>query len=225
MTATGLKKEEVQEAEVGDIVSIAGINDVQIGYTLSDPSDPLPLPTISITEPTLNMTLGANTSPFSGRDGKYTNSRQIGQRLAKELENNLSLKVEFLNNGKFKIFGKGELHLAILLETLRREGYEMEVGKPEVITKMINGVKNEPVEEVDIIIPNEFVGVINQELGKRLGKMLKMQAINESETEFIYTIATRAIIGLRNLLLTQTKGTVLFSSILIGYEPVGKPLP
>ena len=224
MTATGLKKEEVQEAEVGDIVSIAGINDVQIGYTLSDPSDPLPLPTISITEPTLNMTLGANTSPFSGRDGKYTNSRQIGQRLAKELENNLSLKVEFLNNGKFKISGKGELHLAILLETLRREGYEMEVGKPEVITKMINGVKNEPVEEVDIIIPNEFVGVINQELGKRLGKMLKMQAINESETEFIYTIATRAIIGLRNLLLTQTKGTVLFSSILIGYEPVGKPL-
>ena len=224
MVAKGLKKEEVAEAEAGDIVSVAGVDDVQIGLTISDPADTVSLESISVSEPTLHMTLGPNTSPLAGREGKFTTSRQIRQRLEKELEKNLSLKVDFMNNGKFKISGKGELHLAILLETLRREGFEMEVGKPEVIVKEIDGVKKEPIEEVDIIVPNEFVGVINQELGKRQGKLEKMQSINESETEFIYIIPTRAIIGLRSHLLTQTKGTLLFSSVLVGYEPVGKPL-
>lgn len=224
LTAKGLGKEEIPLAAAGDIVSIVGVDDVQIGLTISDPSDSSSLPSPSISEPTLHMTLGANTSPFSGREGKFTTSRQIGERLKKELESNLSLRVEALNNGKFKISGKGELHLAILLETLRREGYEMEVGKPEVITKIVDGVKVEPVEEVDIIVPNEFVGVISQELGKRQGKLEKMENLSDTETEFIYDIPTRAIIGLRSLLLTQTKGTVVFSSVLSSYQPIGKAL-
>ncbi|OGM26234.1 GTP-binding protein TypA [Candidatus Woesebacteria bacterium RIFCSPLOWO2_01_FULL_39_61] len=224
MTAKGLGKENISEANCGAIVSIVGVEDAQIGQTLSDPADNTPLAALSISEPTLHMTLGANTSPFSGREGKFTTSRQIGLRLQKELESNLSLKVESLNNGKFKISGKGELHLAILLETLRREGYEMEVGKPEVITKVEGEIKVEPVEEVDVIVPNEFVGIINQEFGKRLAKLQKMEPINAGETEFIYNMPTRAIIGLRSILLTQTKGTVIFSSVLTGFEQIGKPL-
>ena len=224
MTAKGLVKEDTNQAEAGDIVYIFGVDNVQIGLTISDPSDTTSLPAFSISEPTLHIVMGPNTSPFAGHEGTYTTSRQIGQRLEKELESNLSLRVEFLNNGKFKISGKGELHLAVLLETLRREGFEMEVGKPEVITKLIGGVKSEPIEEVDIIVPNEFVGVITQELGKRQGMLEKMESLNESETEFIYIIPTRTIIGLRSLLLTQTKGTVIFSSVVMGYEPAGKAL-
>jgi GTP-binding protein len=171
------------------------------------------------------MTLGANTSPFAGREGKFVTSRQIEERLYKELESNLSLKIEKLDNGKYKLSGRGELHLSILLETMRREGYEMEVGKPEVITKMVDGVKMEPVEEVDIVVPTEYQGVINQEMGKRYGALLSMDPITENEVEFVYRIPTRNIIGLRTLLLTLTKGTVLFSSQIDGYEPVGKDLP
>lgn len=225
MTANGLGRVDALEAKAGDIVAISGITKVQIGQTISDPSDLTSLPALSISEPTLHMTLAPNTSPFSGREGKFSTSRQIQERLEKELENNLSLKVENLNNGKFEISGKGELHLAILLETLRREGYEMEVGKPEVIIKTVDGEKVEPVEEVDIIVPKEFVGAITQELGKRLGSLQKMEHINDSEIEFIYLLPTRAIIGLRSLLLTQTKGTVIFSSQVSGYEPLGKSLP
>ena len=225
MIANGLGREPVNEAASGDIVAISGITDIQIGLTISDPTDTTTLPALSIGEPTLHITLGPNTSPIAGREGKFSTSRQIQQRLEKELESNLSLRVENLNNGKFKISGRGELHLAILLETLRREGYEMEVGKPEVIVKEIDGVNKEPVEEVDIIVPNEFVGTINQEMGKRYGTLTKMEPINEVETEFIYTIPTKSIIGLRSLLLTQTKGTVIFTSFVIGYEPLSKSLP
>jgi GTP-binding protein len=225
MVADGLGRVEVGSAKAGDIVSLAGVEDIQIGMTLSDPADTVALPSLSIGEPTLHMTAGPNTSPFSGREGKYTTSRQIRERLEKELESNLSLKVEFLPTGQFKISGRGELHLAILLETLRREGYELEVGKPKVITKEIDGIVQEPLEEVDVIVPNEFVGVINQEFGKRYAQMIKMERVNDTETEFVYHMPTRAIIGLRSLLLTQTKGTLVFSSQIIGYEKMGKPLP
>jgi GTP-binding protein len=224
MTAKGLGREDTEAAQAGDIVALVGVSDVQIGQTISDPEDKESLPALTIGQPTLHMTLGPNTSPLSGREGKFSTSRQIQERLEKELESNLSLKVENLNNGKFKISGKGELHLAILLETLRREGYEMEVGKPEVITKETDGIKVEPVEEVDIIVPNEFVGTINQELGKRLANLEKTSPLNEAETEFVYHMPTRAIIGLRSLLLTLTKGTVIFSSVLAGFEPLGKTL-
>lgn len=226
LLAEGLGKVEAEVAQTGDIVGIPGLSEVQIGLTLSDPSDTVPYPTQEITEPTLHMTIGANTSPLAGREGKFVTSRQIEERLYKELESNLSLKVEKLDNGKYKISGRGELHLSILLETMRREGYEMEVGKPEVIVKKNeNGVKIEPVEEVDIVVPNEYQGVINQEMGKRYGIMLRMEPVSDTEVEFVYRIPTRNIIGLRTLLLTLTKGTVLFSSQIDGYEPMGKELP
>lgn len=226
LLSDGLGRVEAESATTGDIVAIPSMSDVQIGLTMSDPSDTVPYPTQEISEPTLHMTMGANTSPLAGREGKFVTSRQIEERLEKELESNLSLKVEKLDNGKYKVSGRGELHLSVLLETMRREGYEMEVGKPEVIVKKRDdGVKVEPVEEVNIVVPSEYQGVINQEMGKRYGTMISMDPVSDTEVEFIYRIPTRNIIGLRTLLLTLTKGTVLFSSQIDGYEPLGKELP
>lgn len=226
LLSDGLGRVEVESATTGDIVAIPGIEEVQIGQTLSDPTDTVPYPTQEISEPTLHMTIGANTSPLAGREGKFVTSRQLEERLYKELESNLSLRVEKLDNGKYKVSGRGELHLSVLLETMRREGYEMEVGKPEVITKKDeNGIKIEPVEEVNIVVPNEYQGIINQEMGKRYGMMISMAPISDTEVEFVYRMPTRSLIGLRSMLLTQTKGTVLFSSQIDGYEPVGKELP
>src|SRR3989344_6102039 len=193
--------------------------------TFVSPEDTKGLPSIEIGEPTIHITMGANTSPFGGREGTYSTSRQLEERVMKELEKNLSLRVGKTVDGKLDVAGRGELHLAVLLENLRREGYEMEVEKPEVIIKEIDGVKKEPVEEVDVIVPTEHVGVINQEFGKRYANLIKMEPINEKETEFIYHVPTRAIIGLRSLLLTLTKGTVLFNSQLIDYQPLGKMIP
>ena len=221
----GLGRYETEQALAGDIVALTGIGQAQIGDTIANSADTTPLPAPKLTEPTLHMTIGANTSPFSAREGQFTTSRQLEDRLIKELETNLSLKLEKLESGKFKMSGKGELHLAILLETIRREGYEMEVGKPEVIVKMIADVKQEPVEEVSIIVPSEYLGTITQEIGKRLGQLIKMEPISAAEIEFIYHLPTRNIIGLRSLLLTATKGTAVFSSQVIGYQPVGNPLP
>lgn len=220
----GLGKVEVESAPSGEIVSFSGISNMKIGKTISDPSDTEPLPEVSIGEPTLHMTIGPNTSPFAGREGEFVTGRQIEERLKKELEHNLSMRLESLGNGKFIISGRGELHLSILLETMRREGYEMEVGKPEVIVKEMDGVKMEPVEEASILVPNEFVGVITEELGKRYGKLIKMSPVGDSEVEFLYEIPTRSLIGLRSLLLTSTKGTVVFNSSISGYQPLGKPL-
>ncbi|MCS7091731.1 MAG: GTP-binding protein [Patescibacteria group bacterium] len=221
----GLDKVEAEEAQTGEIVCFSGVGQVSIGDTVSDPSDCVSLPGVSVGEPTLHMTIGPNTSPFSGKEGKYTTSRQLEERLEKELESNLSLRLEKLGNGKFVISGRGELHLSVLLETLRREGYEMEVGKPEVIVKQIDGVLKEPVEEVLIIVPSEFVGVVSEELGRRYASLVNMQTINEYETEFVYKAPTRVLIGLKSALLTATKGTVVYSSTLMGYEPLGKTLP
>ena len=221
----GLSRYETDVALAGDIVALTGIADAKIGDTIANAADTTPLTAPKLTEPTLHMTIGANTSPFSAREGQFTTSRQLEDRLIKELETNLSLKLEKLESGKFKMSGKGELHLAILLETIRREGYEMEVGKPEVIVKIIAGEKQEPVEEVSIIVPSQYLGTITQEIGKRLGQLIKMEPISAAEIEFIYHLPTRNIIGLRSLLLTATKGTAVFSSQVIGYQPVGQPLP
>jgi GTP-binding protein len=171
------------------------------------------------------MTLGPNTSPFAGKEGKYSTSRQLGERLTRELENNVSLRVETLDNGQFRVAGRGELHLSILLETMRREGYEMEVGKPEVVTKLIDGIEQEPVEELNIVVDNEYVGAISQELGKRQAQLLSMEPMNEKEVMFNYSLPTRSMLGLRSFLMTQTKGTLLFSSQFSGFEPLGQPLP
>lgn len=221
----GLGKKEVESAPSGEIVSFSGIPQMKIGKTISDPSDITSLPEVSIGEPTLHMTIGPNTSPFAGREGEFVTGRQIEERLKKELEHNLSMRLETLGNGKYIISGRGELHLSILLETMRREGYEMEVGKPEVILKEIDGVKMEPIEEASILVPNEFVGVITEEMGKRYGRLIKMEPASDEEVEFLYEIPTRSLIGLRSLLLTGTKGTVIFNSAISGYQPVGKPLP
>jgi GTP-binding protein len=221
----GLSRYETEVAQAGDIVALTGVGDAKIGDTIANSADITPLSAPKLTEPTLHMTIGANTSPFSAREGQFTTSRQLEDRLYKELETNLSLKLEKLESGKFQMSGKGELHLAILLETLRREGYEMEVGKPEVIVQTIDGVKQEPVEEVSIIVPSEYLGTITQEIGKRLGHLIKMEPISSVEIEFTYHLPTRNIIGLRSLLLTATKGTAVFSSQVIGYQPVGSPLP
>lgn len=225
MLSTGLGRTAVSEASAGDIVALTGISGVNIGQTLSDPSDLTALPTIHLSDPTLHMAIGPNTSPFTGREGKFSTARQIEERLTRELETNLSLRLERLSTGHFKISGRGELHLAVLLETLRREGYEMEVSKPEVIFKEIDGVTKEPVEEVSIIVPKDYLGVITQEMGKRLGKLLKMEPITDSEVEFIYHMPTRNIIGLRSILLTATKGTTIFNSVVYGYQEVGPTLP
>jgi len=221
----GLSKIATEKVCSGDIVTIAGISESKIGDTISEPGDTQILPAIEIGKPTLHLTLGTNISPFSGKEGKFVTIRQLEERLNKELEKNLSLKVVKRTDGKFQISGRGELHLAVFLENLRREGYEMEVEKPEVIVKKIDGVVNEPVEELNIIVLKEYQGIINQEMGKRFATLIKTEPINEKEIEFVYRIPTRAIIGLRSILLTATKGTVIFSSQVVDYQPVGKPIP
>lgn len=225
MVYSGLAKTEVEHAGSGEIVLISGIPEVKIGVTLSDPSDHQALPSVEIGEPTIRISLGPNTSPFAGKEAEFSTGRQLDNRLERELEKNLSLKVEKQGNGKFIVAGRGELHLSVLFETMRREGYEMEVGKPEVITKTIDGKTMEPEEEVSIIVPNEFVGTITEEFGKRYATTVDMRSINDEETEFIFHIPTRSVIGLRSQLLTLTKGTVVYSSVIIGYVPVGKPIP
>ncbi len=224
MQDKGLGREEVFEAVAGDIVALSGIEKVGIGETLAGDKSVVALQAPIVGEPTLHMTMGPNTSPFAGREGEFTTSRQLGERLKRELENNVGLKVDFLDNGKFKVAGRGELHLSVLLETMRREGYEMEVGRPEVVVKKIEGELREPVEEVDIVVTSEYVGVINQEMGKRQARLLKMDSLGENEMEFLYTIPTRTLIGLRGLLLTATKGTIVFNSQVIGYENIGMEL-
>ena len=224
MVSQGLSKKEVNTVEAGEIVYLSGATKVPIGATISTDPNIKPLPKIEITKPALHMTIGPNTSPFAGKEGELGSSRQLEQRLNKELESNLSLKIDKLQSGKFKLSGRGELHLAVLLETLRREGFEMEVGNPQAIIIEENGQKLEPIEELSLITPSEFVGAISQALGKRQAGLIKMDPISDTETEFLYHIPTRNIIGLRSLLLTLTKGTILFSSHVLGYEPLSKPL-
>lgn len=225
MVAQGLERVKVASASAGDIVALTGLGKATIGSTIADTSDREPLPTLEVTPPTLAMTLGPNTSPFAGKEGQFTTSRQLGERLTRELENNVSLRVEPLDNGQFRVAGRGELHLSILLEIMRREGYEMEVGKPEVVTKIIDGVEQEPVEELNIVVDSEYVGAISQELGKRQAQLLSMEPMNEKEVMFNYSLPTRSMLGLRSYLMTQTKGTLLFSSQFSGFEPLGQPLP
>lgn len=224
-THQGLTPIESKNALCGDIASLAGAAGALIGDTLSSPKDTLPLPDIMIGKPTISIALGPNTSPFAGREGNFSTSRQIEERLYKEAEQNLTLKIKKNNAGKFLISGRGELHLAVFLEKLRREGYEFEVEKPQVITIQKDAQKLEPIEELNIIVPEEHVGVVNQELGKRYATLVQSEPINENEVEFVYQIPTRALMGLRNILLTATKGTVLFNSQIDSYKPIGHQVP
>ena len=219
----GLAKEEVEMASSGDIVAITGLSDAHIGETIADSENPEALPVIAIEPPTISMYLGPNTSPLKGREAKFSTSRQIGDRLKKELETNVSLKVNESGIG-FIISGRGELHLSVLIESLRREGYEFEVGRPEAVTMEIDGEMKEPVEELLIEISDEFLGVVTSELGKRKANMLKQENTSAGALRLTYIIPTRAMIGLRNLLLTDTKGTVIMNSLPHGYQPIGQKL-
>lgn len=220
----GLKKVEVNIAQAGEIVEFTGIGNVAIGDTIADPQDPTPLPRIKIENPTIKISFFANTSPFAGKEGKFSNSRQVYERLLKELETNVSLKLE-VKDDKFIVSGRGELHLSILIETLRREGYEFQVGKPQVITKIINDVEMEPVENLIIDVPDEFQGVVSKELGERRATMTNMVSNEKGNTRFEYRVPSKSLFGIRNSLLTLTRGTAVINSVFDRYEPVTQPIP
>ncbi|MBR3246686.1 GTP-binding protein [Candidatus Saccharibacteria bacterium] len=215
----GLSKEEVPEAIAGDIVAITGVAEANIGDTIATGDNPEALPTIELEAPTLSIYIGPNTSPLKGREGEFTTSRQIAERLERELETNIALKIEPDGLG-YKVSGRGELHLSVLIETMRREGYELEAGRPEVVYREIDGVKQEPIEELTIEVSPEFVGAVSQELGIRKAELKTQEITSSGATRFVYEISTAALIGLRNNLLTATKGTVIMSSIPAGYRPV-----
>lgn len=220
----GLAKEEVDEAVAGDIVYVVGAAAAHIGETLADRDNPEALPVMDVEAPTISMYLGPNTSPMKGREGEFTTSRQIGDRLQRELETNVALRVREDGIG-FIISGRGELHLSVLIEAMRREGYEFEVGRPKVVTINEDGVEKEPVEELLIEIGAEFVGVVSQELGKRKAELVKQEQTASGAARMTYLITTRALIGLRNTLLTDTKGTVIMYSLPHGYQPASGTLP
>lgn len=219
----GLNREEIDEAGAGDIVALTGIADAHIGETIADKDNPDALPVIDIEAPTLSMYIGPNTSPLKGKEAKYNTSRQIGDRLKQELETNVSLRVREEGIG-FVVSGRGELHLSVLIETLRREDFEFEVGRPQAVTIEEDGITKEPVEELLIEVASEFLGAVSQELGTRRVAPIKQEQTSSGTTRSTYIIPTRAMIGLRNLLLTDTKGTVIMNSLPHGYQPLGAKL-
>jgi len=219
-TFDGLGRRDVSEAEAGEIVALSGFADVKIGATLADPAHPEPLPAIEVEQPTLRLTFGVNTSPFSGQEGRFSTSRQLGERLARELETNLSLRVDPTDQADvFAVSGRGELHLSILIETMRREGYEFQVSRPEVITTEVDGRTQEPIEHLVIDTTEPFVGTVTDLVGGRRARMLDMVNDGRGNVRLEFAIPTRGLIGLRNAFLTATKGNGVLASRLIGYEP------
>ena len=215
---SGLKRTDITETQLGDIVAIAGVTGITIGETITDVESPAPLPPIVIDEPTIAMQFTVNTSPFSGRDGQYVTSRNLRERLDKELLTNVSLKVEeTTNTDNFKVMGRGELQLSILIETMRREGYELMVGKPEIVTRRTEGKLMEPVEHLTIDIPENFVGVVIEKLGPRKGEMTKMHNHGYGRVRLEFRVPSRGLIGLRGELLTDTRGTMVMNSLFDGY--------
>ena len=219
----GVSKFEVDEGVAGDIVQLTGVGDAQIGETIADANEPEALPVLEVEAPTLRIYLGPNTSPFKGTEGDFNTSRQIGERLHKELETNVGLRVEDDGIG-FLVSGRGELHLSVLIETMRREGYEFEVGRPQVLTHVENGQTVEPVEELIVEVPAEHIGTVQMELGQRRAVLKEQFASPKGVTKLIYELPTRALLGLRNILMTQTKGTIVMNSLVTGYQAVGTPL-
>ena len=219
----GLSKFEVPEGVAGDIVQITGVDQAQIGETIADETNPEALPVLEVEAPTLKIYLGPNTSPFKGTEGQFTTRRQIGERLQRELETNVGLRVKEEGIG-FIVSGRGELHLSVLIESMRREGYEFEVGRPQVVTKQEDGKTMEPIEELIIEIPAEHVGAVQMELGARRATLKEQFATSKGLTKLVYKLPTRAILGLRNVLMTNTKGMVIMNSLMIGYEPMGPAL-
>jgi len=217
----GLAPVEFEEATAGDIVAIGGFDDVQIGETLTDAANPIQIPPVEIEQPTIKMTFGVNTSPFAGKEGKLVTSRNIRDRLMKELETNVALKVEETEGSgdQFLVSGRGELHLGVLIETMRREGFELQVSQPQVIYHEENGKKLEPYEILTIDIPSEHQGVVIEEVGRRGGELQVMENSLHNELHLEYLIPTRGLIGLKNLLLTRTRGTVIINNLFDSYKP------
>lgn len=221
----GLKRMEVPQAEAGDIVAITGLKNAGIGETIADAANAEALPTIQIEEPTLRMAIGANTSPFAGKEGQFVTSRQILDRINKELETNVSLRLAMGDNGEFILSGRGELHLSVFIETLRREGYELQVGKPQVITKEVDGVLCEPIEELTVDVAAEYAGTVTSEVGRRKGILQSQDENSDGTVRLIFEISTRGSLGLRNALLTQSRGTAVMNSLFLRFEPIGAPIP
>jgi GTP-binding protein len=215
-TFEGLKQKAVTDASAGDIIALAGIEGIFIGETVADAEDPLPLPAIRVDEPTISMVFSVNTSPFSGRDGRYVTSRQLRSRLEKEVLGNVAIRVDETDTmDSFKVSGRGELQLAILIEMMRREGYEMQVSKPEVITREMNGRRMEPVELVVVDCPELFIGVIAEALGRRKGHMTRMVNHGGGRVRLEFEIPSRGLIGFRSEFLTDTKGTGLLNTMFL----------
>jgi GTP-binding protein len=214
----GLKRVDETIGHSGDILAIAGVEGINIGETVTSQVNPLPLARIQIDEPTIAMIFTVNTSPFAGREGGYVTSRNLRERLDKELLTNVSIRVEEAGGpDAFRVMGRGELQLAILIETMRREGYELMVGKPEILTRHVNGVLHEPVELLVIDCPESFLGVVIEKLGGRKGKMVKMVNHGSGRVRLEFHVPTRGLIGLRSEILTDTRGTAIMNSLFHGY--------
>jgi GTP-binding protein len=215
---SGLKRTDITETELGDIIAVAGVEGITIGETITNVENPAPLPPIVIDEPTIGMQFTVNTSPFAGREGTYVTSRNLRERLAKELLTNVSLRVEDSGSTDvFKVLGRGELQLSILIEMMRREGYELMVGKPEIITKRIDGKLMEPVEHLTVDVPEEFVGVVMEQLGSRKGEVTNMHNHGYGRVRIEFRVPSRGLIGLRSQLLTDTRGTIVMNALFDGY--------
>ncbi|MDD2785741.1 MAG: translational GTPase TypA [Patescibacteria group bacterium] len=214
----GLERKEVDEAPAGEIVAFAGVENINIGETIADPANPEALPVMAIEEPTVKMTFGVNTSPMSGKEGQYTTSRNIKERLERELQNDVALRVDLKNAGEsFIVEGRGELHLAILIEKMRRDGFELQVSRPQVIFKEVDGKKQEPFEQVEIEVPENLSGVVIEKLGKRRGELKDMK--NENGVAFLtFEIPTRGLIGYRNEFTVDTRGQGILNTLLLGYR-------
>jgi len=213
-----LKRHDITQTELGDIVAIAGVEGITIGETITNAENPSPLPAITIDEPTIAMQFTVNNSPFSGREGQYVTSRHLYERLQKELLTNVSLRIEETEStDSFKVMGRGELQLSILIEMMRREGYELMAGKPDIVTKKIDGRLMEPVEKLTVDIPEEFVGVVMEQLGVRKSEVCNLHNHGYGRVRIDFRVPSRGLIGLRSQLLTDTRGTIVMNSLFDGY--------
>lgn len=223
-TNDGLKRVETPEAFAGDIIAITGVKDAKIGDTIASSSNPERLPELKVEEPSVMVQFEANTSPLVGKEGKFVTSRQLKERLSKEMETNLSMKLDIGDDGSYYVSGRGELHLSILIETLRREGYEFQIAKPTAIIKEIDGVLCEPLEELIVDAPADYIGTITTELAKRSGNLVNMHTDQNNNVRMHYTILTKNLFGLRTALLTQTKGTTVINTFFKEFVPKEKEL-
>jgi GTP-binding protein len=221
----GLKKVEVASANSGNIISLAGLKKVMIGSTLADIVNPEAIPPISIEEPTLRISMYANTSPFAGKEGKFVTARQLLDRIKKELETNVSMRFEISEDGSYIISGRGELHLSVFIENLRREGFELQVGKPEVITLEVDGVVSEPIEEITVDVDKEYANSVIAEITRRRGVMKSQTENPDSTSRLVFELSTRGTLGLRSVLTTVSRGTAVINSLFLRHDPLGSDLP